>query len=241
MRADVALLPTTEVPGTVVVFDVLRMTTTASALLAAGLERLTVVAEVETARDVAAASGALLLGERHGVALPGFDGGNSPLHAPSLAERGREAVVCTTNGSRAVEAAASAERLLLGAIVNADAVAAALLSQPTDEVLLMCAGTEGRVSLDDALGAACVLRALQRRGRELSLSDAAAMSLLLLDASDDVARTLAGASHARFLCGIGFERDVSYAARLDLLDVVPTRRQVSPARFEPWREGVTRS
>ena len=236
MRVDLAFVPPAAVPtsSSVVVFDVLRMTTTACAMFAAGLKQLSVVAEPEQARREAAAAGALLFGERHGVALPGFDGGNSPLETRQRGLRDRDAVLCTTNGSRAVEAAAGAERLLLGAIVNARAVAEVLLAESAQDVLLVCAGSEGATSLDDVVGAACVLAALQERSRSLVASDACRVALRLLEGPGDVAALLERAGHAGFLRGIGFGDDVDFAAQRDLHDVVPWRRAERPARFVPW-------
>ena len=237
MRLDVAFLPPATVPPCVVVFDVLRMTTTACALLDAGVSALTVVADPAAARAIAAERGALLLGERQGVALPGFDGGNSPLEVPNLAAEGREVLQCTTNGSRAVEAAAAAEQVFLGAVVNASALAEALLAAAPDEVLLVCAGTEGRPSLDDVIGAACTLRALVLRGAALELSDAAHMTLRLLEGPGDLRTLLRRAAHARFLERIGFGDDVTFAAELDTLDAVPWRPTGREARFVAWPGG----
>ena len=243
MRVDLAFVPPSEVPtsSSVVVFDVLRMTTTACAMFAAGLRALSVVADPDAARRAAAAAGALLLGERQGVALPGFDGGNSPLEARQLHLAGRDAVLCTTNGSCAVEAAGQAQRVLLGAIVNAAAVAEALLAESADDVLLVCAGTNGAVSLDDVIGAACVLDALRERSGELATSDACRLALRLLEGPGDVSALLERAAHARFLHGIGFATDVVFAARRDLLDVVPWRQAVNPSRFVPWSPGRPRA
>jgi 2-phosphosulfolactate phosphatase len=238
-RVEVAFTPVTATSESVVVFDVLRMTTTACVLLDAGLEALTVVADPAAARREAQATGALLLGERHGVALPGFDGGNSPLEAARLPVRGRRAVLCTTNGSFAVEAAAQAEHVLLGAIVNASAVAEALSASGSDDVLLMCAGTLGAVSLDDVAGAACVLRALTEHRDDLELSDACRLALGLLDGSGGVATLLEQAAHARFLHDIGFGDDIAFAGRLDALRVVPSRSARAPASFTGWPGGGT--
>jgi 2-phosphosulfolactate phosphatase len=236
IRTDLAFVPPGRPARSVVVFDVLRMTTTAAVLLDAGLERLTVVADPEAARREAAASAALLLGERQGVALPGFDGGNSPLEARELPVAGRGAVLCTTNGSFAVEAAEGAERLLLGAIVNAAAVAEALLAAGAEDVSLVCAGTHGAVSLDDVVGAACVLHELSVRGAELDPSDACRLALGLVDDVEALPELLEQAAHARFLRSIGFGDDVAFAARRNVLDVVPTRESVSPPRFTAWRQ-----
>jgi len=231
IRVDLEFVPSRRVFETVVVFDVLRMTTTACALFSRGLDELVVVAEADEAGEVARATGALLFGERQGRPLPGFDGGNSPLEALRLDVAGRRAVMCTTNGSKAVEAAAGARHALLGAIVNADAVARFLLALGTDEVLLSCAGTDGSASLDDVLGAACVLRALVGHGGEIEPSDAALLALRLLDGHDDPQPLLEQAGHARFLRSIGFGDDVDFAAGVNAFDVVPWRHAVDPPAF----------
>ena len=90
MRLLLELLPPHNTPhdtpdttlDTIIVIDVLRMTTTACALFSRSLSELTVVAEVEAARTLAAAEEALLLGERGGVKLPGFDGGQLAFGIP---------------------------------------------------------------------------------------------------------------------------------------------------------------
>jgi 2-phosphosulfolactate phosphatase len=228
---DLEFVPSRQARETIVVFDVLRMTTTACAAFAQGLEELIVVADADGARRRARASGALLLGEREGVPLPGFDGGNSPVEASRLDLTGRRAVMCTTNGSRAVEATAGARHAVLGALVNAAAVARFLLALETEEVLLSCAGTNDAVSLDDVLGAAWVLREVIARGADVELSDACHLALRLVDGVDEPAVLLERASHARFLRSIGFGADVDFAAQVGTLDVVPWRNALTPPTF----------
>lgn len=219
-----------EAPDVAVVFDVLRMTTTATALMAAGLGNLWVVAEVEAARREATARGALLFGERDGVALPGFDGGNSPLEVRADRVAGRDAVLCTTNGSRAV-AWAGAVPVLLGAVVNAAAVARRLIAFAPARVRLVCAGTEGRVSNEDVAGAACVLDALQRFGAVLDLDDAAYLAVRATGSAGGVEALVGRAAHARTLTRLGFAEDVVFAARRDAFDVVPERGPAAAAAF----------
>ncbi len=239
IAVDLAFVPPGHDARSVVVFDVLRMTTTACVLLDGGLEVLTVVADPDAARREAVATSALLLGERQGVALPGFDGGNSPLEVQRLDLPRRRAVLCTTNGSFAVEAAGAAEQVLLGAVVNAAAVAEALLASPAGDVLLLCAGTQGAVSLDDVVGAACVLAELRARSDDLAMTDACMLALGLLDGPAGVPALVERAAHARLLRDIGFGADVDFAARCNLLGVVPARVATEPARFAPWRGGAT--
>ena len=231
ISVDLEFVPTRRPAEALVVFDVLRMTTTACAAFSRGLRELEVLADADAARARAAATGGLLFGERDGVPLPGFDGGNSPVETLRLDLEGRRAVFCTTNGSRAVEAAAGARHLLLGAVVNAAAVARFLLALSPRNVRLSCAGTVDRVSLDDVVGAAWVLRELVAREAPLELSDAALLALRLVERHDEPTLLLEQAAHARFLHQIGFSEDVAYATRASVLDVVPWRHKGDPPTF----------
>jgi 2-phosphosulfolactate phosphatase len=230
IRLQLDLLPTSRQTDVAIVIDVLRMTTTASAMLALGYREVSVVADVDDAHALAARTGALLFGERQGVALPGFDGGNSPLEHEGRATEGVGAVLCTTNGSRAVEATLT-RHLLLGAIVNAHAAARRALELARDEITIVCAGTDGEPSLDDVVAAGYVLRALTAAATESDLSDTCLMALDVAAASPDALGGLRRASHARTLVALGFEADLAYAADLDRLDVVPERHGVRPAVF----------
>ena len=60
----------------------------------------------------------------------------------------------TTNGTRAIADAAPADRVLLGCLRNAPAVARELEESGTDSVYLVCAGSAGRFTVEDFLGAA---------------------------------------------------------------------------------------
>jgi len=225
-----ASLDTTDVA---VVVDVLRMTTTATVLAELGLERLSVVADVERARQRARSAGALLLGERHARPLPGFDGGNSPLEYTGVAVQGRAAVLCTTNGSRAVEACAGARHALLGSLRNARAVAERALALAAGRVLVVCAGTEGTVSLDDVVAAGRIVRALTDARPAADLDDAA---LLAREAArGDLETLLAASRHGRTLVRAGFAGDVAEAALLDVTDVVLERIEGSADTFRVAR------
>ena len=235
MTLDVQFLPrstSTKLPDTAVVIDVLRMTTTSSLLFSKGLEELFVVAEIENARGLASRTGALLLGERGGVKVEEFDGGNSPLeYTQSLG--GRKAILCTSNGSKAVETTGEVEHVFLGAIVNAKAVAERVLEVATENIALICAGTGGQVSLDDVLGAACIAREMLELDSRLNLTDACKVALGSLELNPDLLSGLHDAYHSTVLKHLGYEEDVAFAAKLNLLNTVPTRTSQYPTRFTP--------
>ena len=229
MELNIQFTPTKSArpSDTVVIIDVLRMTTTASVLFSRGLEELFVVAEIPEARKLASKTGALLLGERGGEKVAGFDGGNSPLeYTQSL--RGRKAILCTSNGSKAVETTSDVEHVFLGAIVNAKAVAEQALKVAKERIMLLCAGTGGQISLDDVLGTACIAREMLKLNPALALTDACKVALGSLGPTPDLLKGLQNARHSATLRDLGYEADIKFAAQLNLLDTVPVR--TSPTR-----------
>jgi 2-phosphosulfolactate phosphatase len=232
MRLDVKLLSQAAPTDTAIIIDVLRMTTTATVMFANGLSRLWVVADIAEALRLAEQQQALRCGERGGQRLPGFDAGNSPIEAQGLSLARRSAVLCTTNGSKAVEAAAGAKHVLLGAIVNAKAAAERALSLAGHELCLICAGTDGAVSLDDALAAAVMARELLALKPTLALSDSAKLVLAALTATPDLEQGLRQARHAALLTSLGFDEDITFAARPNRYSLVAERVELHPAAFE---------
>jgi 2-phosphosulfolactate phosphatase len=150
VRVHVAFTPAETAPvPTGIVVDVLRATSTIVQALESGYERVYCCAEVEEAfalRDEL--GGAVLAGERGGNPLPGFDLGNSPLEF--LKPRAETVVLTTTNGTRTiVGAAANCDTVLVGSLLNLQAVAAAARGLGRD-VEIVCAGLRGGYCEDDA-------------------------------------------------------------------------------------------
>ena len=181
MRVHVAFTPVeaARVPTGIVV-DVLRATSTIVQALDAGYRTVYCCAEVEEARALKEELGdAVLGGERGGNPLPGFDFGNSPLEY--LSPQAEEVVITTTNGTRAVVgAAANCDLVLVGSMLNLDAVAAAARERDED-VEVICAGLRGDPSEDDAYCAGRIAALLggeateaAERALELAASYAAA-------------------------------------------------------------------
>jgi 2-phosphosulfolactate phosphatase len=218
--------------GIAVVIDVLRASTTMITALAHGAARVVPVADVDEARRLAAEAGpaALLGGERGGVRIPGFDLGNSPLEYVASRVAGRTIVITTTNGTAALAAARGAREILIGAIINRAAVAAALrrLAGEGEQVHLVCAGTDGCVSAEDVLAAGAILDAAgaDRAGDVL---DAAARDALAafrrVAAGGDVPAALVAefrrSPGGANLVALGMEADLPAAAAIDTLPLVP--------------------
>lgn len=217
-----------------IIVDILRMTTTSAVLMSRGLSELYVVADEEEARTVAKEKRALLLGERGGLPMANFDGGNSPIEYLKQDLKGKRAVLCTSNGSVAVEAASEAKHVLLGSTVNASAVAHETIKRAETSITILCAGlsVHKEVSLEDALGAAVIAREIQRLTQVEIVGDE---SLLMLHALRGLDAPLADqfrkAKHGAVVIDLGFEKDLTFAAERNTLQSVAVRKSKNPALF----------
>jgi 2-phosphosulfolactate phosphatase len=237
MNVDVALLPR-DLPAiegagvTVIVFDVLRATTTIAAALAAGVTEIHVFGGTALARGAADRRGGVLLcGEEQCLPPAGFDLGNSPGAFARASHARRTVYMSTTNGTRAILAARGARRILTGALVNASAAARAARAagDDDDDVILLCAGTNGQTAAEDVIGAGAVLHALRSSGDVRPGSDAAWVAEeLFLRHRGDLRGALRGSLGGRNVIAAGLESDIDFAARLDALDAVGDVRGDAP-------------
>jgi len=212
MRVHVAFTPdeTASAP-TGIVIDVLRATSTIAQALAAGYRRVLCVAELDDARALRAElSDSVVGGERNAVRIEGFDVGASPREF--LKPRAETLILSTTNGTRTIVTAATrCERVLLGSLLNLEAVAAAA-RESGEDVAIVCAGFKGAFALDDAY---CAGRIVQLLGGDST--DAGVAATLIAGAYPDAHTGL----NARTYGPPGLEEDIRYCASESVLDVVP--------------------
>ena len=126
MRVHVAFTPSEAATAELgIVVDVVRATSSIAQALASGYRRVLCCAEVEQARALRASLGdAVVGGERDAVRIDGFDLGASPREL--LEPRAETLILSTTNGTRAILTAAErCDQVLLGSLLNLDAVARA--------------------------------------------------------------------------------------------------------------------
>lgn len=245
MKIDVVLLPGDLKPDhlvgkAVVVFDVLRATTSMSAALAAGVKEIRIYGDVESALSAGRAHVGphLICGERHALKPPGFDLGNSPgafqrdIHADTTL------FMTTTNGTIAILAAAGAPVVFTGALVNARNVAGALVKTRLD-VTLLCSGTEGFVCTEDTLGAGAVIEALGSSGQVELTSDVAWMARSLFRASKNhLYEALFESRGGHNIRRAGLDPDIAFCAALDSVGAVGVVRHGMPPAVTLWHEGA---
>ncbi len=221
--------------STVIVVDLLRASTTICLALANGAKCVIPSVEVDETFAKAAAhikkhgdrEKILLGGERGGQKIEGFDLGNSPLDYTADQVFGQTVLFTTTNGTKALAHAHLADRTLIGAAVNRQAIANAVADAP--QVDILCAGTGGKVTREDILAAGAIASQLEadatnewcdaacREWQEL-LTTAHALNRT---PSEQFAIELRDTLGGKNLLALAYDRDLPFCAQLDTQSVVP--------------------
>ncbi len=218
MQVDVVFTPDEagEAP-TGVVIDVIRATSTICQALSSGYERVLCTAEIEAARALRDELGeGVLGGERNAVRIPGFDLGNSPREY--LEPAAATLVLSTTNGTRAIVSAAErCDRVLVASLLNLDAVVRST-REAGEDVLVVCAGVQGAMNLDDAFVAGRIVELLD--GERTDAAEAAAR---LVTTWSDAEQAFRASKSGRNLLENApeLEEDIAFCARESVLDVAP--------------------
>ena len=131
--------------GLAVVIDVFRAFSLEAWLFARGAKVIYAVGAEETARAMKDGDpGAVLIGERGGKILPGFDFGNSPSQTEGFDWNGKTVIHTTSAGTQGLVAAgANADEVITGALVNAAAVARYIKKKTPEMVSLVAMGWNG--------------------------------------------------------------------------------------------------
>lgn len=216
--------------GIVVILDILRASTTIIHALDQGAACVIPTEEVEEALEIQSQSQpetALLGGERAGVLIPGFDLDNNPFAYSSDQVRGKTIVFTSTNGTRALKRALQANRILIGAFVNLNAVVDVLLADGRP-IHLVCAGTLGKITQEDALCAGAivdgVLRGWNQRDDDLPDDQAQLALHRYLQAAESehgLLRAMRNSYGGRNCRRLGFDDQIVRAATIDLFACVP--------------------
>lgn len=131
--------------GLTVIVDVFRAFTTAAYVMANGAERIYPVGSLGEAFELKRLNpGWVLMGERGGERVEGFDYGNSPHEVSAVDFSGRTVVQTTSAGTQGIVNATEADGILAGSFVIAEATANYIRSRDPDVVSIVAMGLEGR-------------------------------------------------------------------------------------------------
>ncbi|MBI4946347.1 MAG: 2-phosphosulfolactate phosphatase [Bacteroidetes bacterium] len=204
----------------VVIIDVLRATSAICVAFEYGVEKMIPVATVEEAREYKQ-KGFLVGAERNGLAIDGFDFGNSPFHYMGDHVKGKTIVLTTTNGTQAIEAAKGAHKVVIGSFLNIDALCSWLLSQ-NKNILLLCSGWKNKFNLEDAVFAGAVTDKISHGNDNYKLGDAClALMYLYQMAKENPIKFLSHSSHKERLAALNLKEDIRYCLTPNQTKVIP--------------------
>lgn len=205
----------------IVIVDIFRASTTLCAAFAAGVKSIRTVASVEEAR-LAKQNGFLVGAERNTERCDFADFGNSPKEYSSDKIKGKELVFTTTNGTQALDMALSesGSEIIIGAFVNLSSVAE-YCSTRNKDVLVLCAGWNNRVNIEDALFAGALIENMEKEKYSIS-SDAARIAYDMWKASKtDLRSYLNRSEHISRLFRHGLDSDIDFCLNIDTVNVLP--------------------
>ncbi|OPY25314.1 MAG: 2-phosphosulfolactate phosphatase [Methanocella sp. PtaU1.Bin125] len=120
--------------GLPIIIDVLLASSTIVAALWAGVDRVIPIEDAEEALAVGKELNAVLVGERHGIQIKGFDFNSSPLAMLETGLAGKTIVITTAHGTRVM-----VEGGIIATTLNAGAVADRI--KLTDRAYILASGT----------------------------------------------------------------------------------------------------
>ncbi|MEM1135012.1 MAG: 2-phosphosulfolactate phosphatase [Bacteroidota bacterium] len=203
----------------VVVTDIFRATSSMVAGLASGVALIKPVASIAES-EVFHTNGFFRAGERNGKKIEGFELGNSPLEFILEKYIGERIVMTTTNGTRAISLSQQAEKVIIGAFLNLQAVINFLL-KPQNDVLIFCAGWKGKFSMEDTLFAGALCQALEGTYESSGDDSVLAAKSLYSNAEIDLYHYLKSANHTKRLSGLQFENDIKFCLEKNRFETIP--------------------
>jgi len=209
---------------TVVVIDVLRACTTMITAIDNGAKGIIPVENMDAAGRISQSLDSpqyLLCGEKDGKKIEGYHLGNAPLeYTPDMVE-GKTVILNTTNGTKAVKKAVSAEKLIIGSFLNMNKVVEELRTAE-ESIAIICSGWRGRLSLEDMLCAGNIVYDYYDGDLPECMPDSVNIAFGLYQKfGDDLEGMIMQSSHARRLHDIISPEDITYSCKVNYTDALP--------------------
>lgn len=215
-----------------IVIDILRFSTTVTVALNTGFNRVYVFADLDRAIEFSRRIKAPLVAEVEGVKPADADLDNSPTAILEWVSKygvgSGELVIRTTSGALIIDEAIKLglNNVFVGSLLNAKAVAEALVRLEIPSVNVVCAGyRRSHFSIEDFLGAGAIVYELSNLiGSELKMDDGALAAARLFEyvvSNDKLLEIIRLGRHGSFLWSTGRSKDVELACTLNNLNVVP--------------------
>ncbi len=213
---------------TAVVFDVLRCTTSIVTALANGCRKIIPAASKHEAIELynnSAEVDKLLAGEVNGVKLPEFHLGNSPLEFTARQVKNKTIIMSTTNGTLAIKKCKTAHAVLIGSFLNISSVCRQALAAGRD-IAVICAGTKGRIALEDILVAGMVVAIIRKLQPDIHTEDPGLTLYHLYQyLKGNMKQAVYTSRSGLKLHDLGLRRDIDYSLQKNRYAITPVFRE----------------
>jgi len=156
--------------GLTVLIDVFRAFTTVAYVMDNHAERIIPVGELEKAFNLKRENPSyILMGERKGLKVEGFDYGNSPYEIKNIDFTGKTVIMTTSAGTQGIINAKNADEIILGNFVNIQSTIAYIKKvNPAVVTLVALGGSESKIRDEDELCAEYIKQKLE--GKNLAFN-----------------------------------------------------------------------
>lgn len=168
---------------------------------------------------------AILAGEREGIKIKGFDIGNSPkaIETYKIPPEKKDTLILTTsNGTRILKDMKST--VLVGSIVNAEAVGKKSVEIAENEIDVVMAGYKGNFALEDFLASGEIIywieKELADNSIEFEINDFAKAAILASRDYENVKKAFYSCNSGRKLEKLNSKDDVTYCVQKNISDNV---------------------
>ena len=147
--------------GLAVIIDVFRAFTVEPYLINNGAKKLVPVGDMQIAYDYKEKdNNYILIGERNGIILPGFNYGNSPSQIENIDFSEKTIIHTTSCGTQGIVNAINAKEIITGSLVNAQAIVRYIFENKIDEISLVALSRPGEHPSDEDLLCAKYIKSL---------------------------------------------------------------------------------
>ena len=147
--------------GLAVIIDVFRAFTVEPYFINNGAKKLVPVGDMQIAYDYKEKdNNYILIGERNGIILPGFDYGNSPSQIENIDFSGKTIIHTTSCGTQGIVKAINAKKIITGSLVNAKAIARYITKNKINEISLVALCRTGKLPADEDILCAKYIKSL---------------------------------------------------------------------------------
>ncbi len=199
-----------------VVIDVLRACSTIITALSNGCQYIILIIDPVEGLRMKKTDDVILAGERNGIKLNGYDLGNSPAEFTRDRVRRKTVVMCSTNGTKAIEKSKAGAESIIAAFLNIQTVIE-YIRKRNKNVTILCSGKLGRHSLEDTICAGMIVENLDAEYTDTALIAEAAYK----NYKNSIYQCLKICEHGKYLAKLGFAADLKYCSQIDIFKLLP--------------------